>query len=111
MNEGAIVHVIGAAVSSSGEMVIDNSSGLLVVNPDLLISGTTVVSTVQCMRRYCANRSNSLVFVALDVGFQLFFIFRRSVLNEKFKGYDGKNIYMLYGSIIHTFFQQVVLFC
>ena len=31
----------------------------------------------------------------------------RSVLNEKFKGYDAKNIYMLYGSIIHAFFQQV----
>ncbi len=34
-------------------------------------------------------------------------VFCRSVLNEKFKGYDGMNIYMLYGSIIHAFFQQV----
>lgn len=50
MQEGDIVHVVFDHVGQ--DHVIDNQQGLLVVNPDLLISGTTVVSTVQCMRRY-----------------------------------------------------------
>jgi DNA replication ATP-dependent helicase Dna2 len=39
-------------------------SGLLVVHPDLLLSGTSIVSSLFCMRK--------------------------AVLNERFKGVEGK---------------------
>lgn len=32
-------------------MIVNNSSGQIVVNPDLLLSGTTIVSGVHCLRR------------------------------------------------------------
>ncbi|KAH3729916.1 hypothetical protein DPMN_055894 [Dreissena polymorpha] len=31
---------------------------------------------------------------------------RKSILKEKFKGCDSRNVHMLYGSIIHSVFQQ-----
>ena len=51
MKEGDIAHIIAQIDPSASHYVINNNKGLIVVNPDLLISGTTVVSTVQCMRR------------------------------------------------------------
>ncbi|KAL8576064.1 hypothetical protein ACOMHN_001414 [Nucella lapillus] len=63
-------------------IVISDHQGQIVVNPDLLLSGTTIVSGVYCLRR--------------------------SILNEKFKGVDSKNVHMLYGSIIHSLFQEVL---
>ncbi|XP_076435197.1 DNA replication ATP-dependent helicase/nuclease DNA2-like [Babylonia areolata] len=65
-----------------GLMIVDDHQGQIIVNPDLLLSGTTIVSGVYCLRR--------------------------SVLNEKFKGIDSKNVHMLYGSIIHSLFQEVL---
>ena len=51
VKEGDIVHIIAQIDPNASHYVINNNKGLIVVNPDLLISGTTVVSTVQCMRR------------------------------------------------------------
>ena len=48
--EGDVVHV--QAPFTDGHARISDSAGLLVVNPDLLISGTTVVSACFCMRKY-----------------------------------------------------------
>jgi hypothetical protein len=36
---------------ASGIGYVSDKHGLLVVNPDYLVSGTTVVSSVYCMRR------------------------------------------------------------
>ena len=58
MKEGDIVHIIVQDAPSVSHYVINNNKGLIVVNPDLLISGTTVVSTVQCMRRSVKARIN-----------------------------------------------------
>ncbi|XP_067672136.1 DNA replication ATP-dependent helicase/nuclease DNA2-like [Haliotis asinina] len=80
VSEGDIVHVF--ADCTDGVYHVTDQAGLIVVCPDLLLSGTSVVSGVFCMRR--------------------------SVLNEKFKGSDDKSIHMLFGSIIHCLFQQVV---
>ncbi|KAL4232940.1 Tripartite DNA replication factor [Mactra antiquata] len=77
---GDTVHVLGEFIDNKCH--ITDTSGLLVINPDLLLSGTTVVSSVFCMRK--------------------------SILKEKFKGCDSKNIQMLYGSIIHSVFQQLL---
>ena len=37
------------------DWVIDDMNGLVVVNPDLLISGTSIVSTLFCMRKAVLN--------------------------------------------------------
>ncbi|XP_060065451.1 DNA replication ATP-dependent helicase/nuclease DNA2-like [Ylistrum balloti] len=81
ITEGDIVHVIGQ-FDDHMTCHITDKSGLIVVNPDRLLSGTSVVSGVFCMRK--------------------------SILNEKFKGCDKGNVQMLYGSIIHCLFQQVL---
>lgn len=80
IEEGDTVHIL--AEFTDNVCYITDKSGLLVINPDLLLSGTTVVSSVFCMRK--------------------------SILKEKFKGCDSRNIQMLYGSIIHTVFQQML---
>ncbi|CAC5382063.1 DNA2 [Mytilus coruscus] len=80
VSENDIVNILG---SFDGDTYhITDTNGLIVVNPDLLLSGTTVVSSVFCMRK--------------------------GVLSEKFKGCDKGNQQMLYGSIIHFVFQQVL---
>ncbi|KAK7487914.1 hypothetical protein BaRGS_00020815 [Batillaria attramentaria] len=88
VQEGDVVHVLsdsnqsGPNTTQNGVLVVSDTQGQIVVNPDLLLSGTVIVSGVYCLRR--------------------------SVLNEKFKGIDGKNVHMLYGSIIHSLFQEAV---
>ncbi|XP_064613334.1 DNA replication ATP-dependent helicase/nuclease DNA2-like [Liolophura sinensis] len=82
VQEGDLVNILGVTFDPEGHCHITDSQGLIVVHPDRLISGTSVVSGVQCLRR--------------------------SVLNEIFKGCDSSNMYMLYGSIIHSFFQEAV---
>ncbi|BFZ18502.1 hypothetical protein BsWGS_21541 [Bradybaena similaris] len=74
------VNIVGSF--SSNVCIIDDKNGLIIVNPDLLLSGTLVVSSTFCARK--------------------------SVLNEKFKGVDSGNVQMLYGSVIHSLFQSVL---
>ncbi|XP_041378709.1 DNA replication ATP-dependent helicase/nuclease DNA2-like [Gigantopelta aegis] len=81
VNEGNIVHILGE-FNEEKKCYISDRSGLIIIHPDTLLSGTSVVSSIHCMRR--------------------------SVLSEKFKGCDDKNIHMLFGSIIHCLFQQVL---
>ena len=79
--KGDIINIIGD-FDKDGVCHVTDTQNYVIANPDILISGTSVVSGVHCMRR--------------------------SVLNEHFKGCDEGNIYMLYGSIIHSFFQEVL---
>ncbi|GFS22044.1 DNA replication ATP-dependent helicase/nuclease DNA2-like [Elysia marginata] len=80
VKKGDIVNVL--ADLDHGRYIVDDRKGLVIVNPDILLSGTLVVSGVFCPRK--------------------------SVLNEQFKGVDQGNIQMLYGSIIHSLFQEVL---
>ena len=61
---GDVVNVLADFNSDLEAYVIDNLTGLLVVNPDFLLSGTSIVSTLFCMRK--------------------------SVLNEMYKGTEGR---------------------
>lgn len=61
--------------------ILDRQSGLLIVRPDLLISGTSVVSSLFCPRK--------------------------AVLSERFKGTDPTNKAMLTGTIVHKLLQKV----
>ncbi|OXB51281.1 hypothetical protein ASZ78_012868, partial [Callipepla squamata] len=46
---GDIVHLEGDR--SSGAWIINEQSGFLVLYPDLLLSGTTISSSIRCMRK------------------------------------------------------------
>lgn len=81
VSEGDIVHILFTNLADE-HFTIDNSKGLIVINPDFLISGTSVVSAVFCRRK--------------------------AVLNERFKGMDSGNQLMLIGSLVHQLFQEVV---
>ncbi|RXG72621.1 DNA replication ATP-dependent helicase/nuclease DNA2 [Armadillidium vulgare] len=81
IKEGDIVHILFSEEVNS-QFYVSDHKGIVVVNPDYLISGTSVVSAVFCPRK--------------------------SVLNERFKGYDGGNKIMIIGSLVHQLFQDIV---
>ena len=81
LQEGDNVH-LEAAWDAQGTAVIDDQQGLLVVHPDTLISSTTVVSALFCMRK--------------------------AVLAEKFKGVEGPSRVMLLGTVVHELMQEVL---
>ena len=54
VRKGDIVNVLGLDETKS-DWVINDLNGLLVINPDLLISGTSIVSTLFCMRKAVLN--------------------------------------------------------
>ncbi|CAG9791427.1 unnamed protein product [Diatraea saccharalis] len=76
-----IVGVI-AFRNSSGQFCINNSSGLLVLYPDYLMSSTSVVAGVFCKRK--------------------------AVLQERWRGIDPANAAMTIGIIIHELVQKVL---
>ena len=47
--------MLGLDEEVNKDWVIDDMNGLLVVNPDVLISGTSIVSTLFCMRKAVLN--------------------------------------------------------
>ena len=55
IRQGDIVNVLGLDDEVNEDWVIDDMNGLLVVNPDVLISGTSIVSTLFCMRKAVLN--------------------------------------------------------
>ncbi|XP_073729316.1 DNA replication ATP-dependent helicase/nuclease DNA2 [Misgurnus anguillicaudatus] len=76
-----IIHLEGKSVS--GLWTIDRDSGFLVLMPDLLMSGTSIASSIRCMRR--------------------------GVLGEMFKAFDGGSKQMLNGTIVHDIFQKAAM--
>lgn len=84
--EGDVVHVLASPVPPDEaerpdrtEYLINDRAGLCVVNPDHLVSGTSVVSTLFCPRQ--------------------------AVLNERFKGLSGSSKTMFIGTLIHELLQ------
>ena len=63
-----MVHVLGDWSDELDAFLVDNATGLLVVEPDRMVSGTSIVSTLCCMRK--------------------------AVLNECFKGLDGNKAFL-----------------
>uniref|UniRef100_T1IXE8 DNA replication ATP-dependent helicase/nuclease n=1 Tax=Strigamia maritima TaxID=126957 RepID=T1IXE8_STRMM len=76
-----IVNIL-STFDSNQVATIDNTNGLIIVNPDHLLSGTSVVSSLFCMRK--------------------------SVLMEQFRGSDPANFIMVIGSLIHQIFQEAL---
>lgn len=63
--------------------IIDCRSGLIVVKPDLLVSGTSVVSSLFCQRK--------------------------AVLSERFRGIEPTNQVMLNGTLVHRLLQKALI--
>ncbi|XP_075390457.1 DNA replication ATP-dependent helicase/nuclease DNA2 [Tenrec ecaudatus] len=77
---GDIIHLEGDYKSHT--WIIDKDSGYLILYPDLLISGTSIASSIRCMRR--------------------------AVLGETFRKSDPATHQMLTGTILHEVFQKAV---
>ena len=75
-----IVNILSVDEKDDGKIVIDDMNGLIVINPDLLVSGTSIVSTLFCMRK--------------------------AVLSERFKGHEGTSRSMLTGTLVHELLQE-----
>ncbi|XP_011607896.1 DNA replication ATP-dependent helicase/nuclease DNA2 [Takifugu rubripes] len=75
---GDVVHLEGQ--SEGGSWLIDREKGFLVLLPDSLISGTSISSSIRCMRR--------------------------AVLGDMFKSFDGGSKQMLNGTMVHDVFQK-----
>ncbi|KAM9817642.1 DNA replication ATP-dependent helicase/nuclease DNA2 [Neosynchiropus ocellatus] len=78
---GDVVHLEGS--SANGHWQVDRDQGLLVLLPDSLISGTSISSSIRCMRR--------------------------AVLSDMFKSFDGGSKQMLNGTIVHEVFQRAAM--
>ncbi|XP_052600809.1 DNA replication ATP-dependent helicase/nuclease DNA2 [Peromyscus californicus insignis] len=77
---GDIIHLEGNRTSET--WVIDDDSGYFILYPDLLISGTSVASSIRCVRR--------------------------AVLSETFRVSDPATRQMLIGTILHEVFQKAI---
>lgn len=75
---------IKAVLSNNNEYkwVVNGTAGVLVTNPDNLISGTSVVGSLFCSRK--------------------------GVLSDMFKGLDCENKVMTVGSLVHELFQSCI---
>ncbi|XP_060141862.1 DNA replication ATP-dependent helicase/nuclease DNA2 isoform X3 [Globicephala melas] len=77
---GDIIHLEGDCISDT--WIIDEDFGYLILYPDMLISGTSIASSIRCMRR--------------------------AVLSETFKSSDPATRQMLIGTILHEVFQKAI---
>lgn len=80
MEVGDIVSIRASRCETS--WFINNSVGLLVLHPDMLISSTAVVGSLFCLRR--------------------------GVLSEWFRGIDCDSRIMIIGSLVHELLQEVI---
>ncbi|KAM3624717.1 uncharacterized protein V6R79_000622 [Siganus canaliculatus] len=75
---GDVVHLEGQC--DGGSWLVDREQGFLVLLPDTLVSGTSISSSIRCMRR--------------------------AVLGDLFKSFDGGSKQMLNGTMVHEVFQR-----
>ncbi|XP_055319976.1 DNA replication ATP-dependent helicase/nuclease DNA2 isoform X1 [Sitodiplosis mosellana] len=79
---GDIVSIVAVWNTKIKSYCVTNTNGFVVVRPDFLVSGTTVVSGLFCMRK--------------------------AVLQDRFKGIEAGMKIMTVGSIVHELFQIVL---
>ncbi|KAF6109582.1 hypothetical protein HJG60_010845 [Phyllostomus discolor] len=77
---GDIIHLEGDCTSDT--WLIDEDFGFLILYPDMLISGTSIASSIRCMRR--------------------------AVLSETFRSPDPASRQMLIGTVLHEVFQKAI---
>ncbi|XP_053951038.1 DNA replication ATP-dependent helicase/nuclease DNA2 [Anastrepha ludens] len=82
VNAGDIVSLLAAWNDELKSYIVNNEYGYIVVNPDILISSTSVVGSLFCRRK--------------------------AVLQDRFKGIDANSKVMVIGSIVHEMLQLVL---
>lgn len=82
LKESDIVSVKGAFDRSNNLYRINNEDGMIVTDPDYLVSGTSVVGALYCQRR--------------------------GVLQERFRGVEADNKTMTIGTIVHELLQRTL---
>ncbi|XP_032697627.1 DNA replication ATP-dependent helicase/nuclease DNA2 isoform X3 [Lontra canadensis] len=80
LEPGDIIHLEGDCLSDT--WIIDEDFGYLILYPDMLISGTSIASSIRCMRR--------------------------AVLSETFRSSDPATRQMLIGTVLHEVFQKAI---
>ncbi|KAM7072983.1 DNA replication ATP-dependent helicase/nuclease DNA2 isoform 1-T1 [Molossus nigricans] len=78
---GDIIHLEGDCIADT--WIIDEDFGYLILYPDMLISGTSIASSIRCMRR--------------------------AVLSETFRSSDQATRQMLIGTVLHEVFQKAII--
>uniref|UniRef100_A0A667XGJ4 DNA replication ATP-dependent helicase/nuclease n=1 Tax=Myripristis murdjan TaxID=586833 RepID=A0A667XGJ4_9TELE len=81
VSRGDVVHLEGHC--DGGSWLVDREQGFLVLLPDWLISGTSISSSIRCMRQ--------------------------AVLGDMFKSFDGGSKQMLNGTMVHEVFQRAAM--
>lgn len=82
IGDNVLITATNVSVSEPKYWIIDNDSGSIILYPDFLISGTSVVSSLFCMRR--------------------------SVLSSMFCGPDADSRSMVIGILLHQILQKVL---
>lgn len=82
LNVGDIINIKAEYSNEYQSWIVDNSRGLIVFQPDILVSGTSVVGALFCMRK--------------------------SILSDLFKGVDSGSSIMVLGILLHEFLQEVI---
>ncbi|XP_060051356.1 DNA replication ATP-dependent helicase/nuclease DNA2 isoform X1 [Erinaceus europaeus] len=77
---GDIIHL--EVDYASDAWIIDDDFGYLILYPDMLISGTSIASSIRCMRR--------------------------AILSETFRSSDSTTRQMLIGTVLHEVFQKAI---
>lgn len=78
---GDVIHLEGQC--DNGSWLVDREQGFLILQPDSLISGTSIANSIRCMRR--------------------------AVLGDLFKTFDGGSKQMLNGTMVHEVFQTAAI--
>lgn len=87
IEKGQIIVIQAAKIAD--DWIVDNNNGLVVMHPDILISGTSVVGGLFCHRQ--------------------------SILKEKFRGFESLPLfesngsYMTVGLLVHNILQEVLM--
>ncbi|KAK5640049.1 hypothetical protein RI129_010860 [Pyrocoelia pectoralis] len=82
LNVNDPVHITATFNKERSKWIVDNTNGSIVLHPDFLISTTSVVASQFCSRR--------------------------SVLREKYYGFEPSNQVMIVGVLVHKLLQEVL---
>ena len=74
-----------AGYSIEGSIIVDNNNGLIVINPDVLVTPTKISESCSCIRK--------------------------GVLSERIKSFDGSNSAGVLGTLRHEFMEAVMEKC
>ena len=101
INVDNIVNILCEPNESDGNYHIsDKNNSYLIVNPHIILSGTTILSSLSCLRKYLFFSISIFEYVNLKL--------LRSTLAWKFRDGTGSNSHMLLGNLLHTLFQDAI---